>query len=220
MTHFLHLPEKDLAAFARNIANGLEQIAADLTIDSDLTGELAAAVGEFENVLDEHAAARVHLKSLTQKKKKLNGRLKDLLKRSNKEVRSKSETTEAQLRLLGLKPYDATRTAAAIPETAPYLMLEIQKDRRHTLRVRDREDVGSRAKPRGVLGAEIWMRVGDAGTLGETDYRYLGLTTNGAFTFRHDAADTGKPAYYVARWLNRKAERGGWSDTASATIAQ
>lgn len=219
MRYFLAMPERDLAAFARRFANGLSEIAPAINIKTELTDELESSVGELENVLDEHAAAQLQMKSLTQKKARIIKQVKERLKKSNKEVRGKSETTEAQLRLLGLKVYDSTHTAARIPETAPYLLIEIEKNRRHTLRVRDREDVGSRAKPRGVLGAEIWMRIGDEGILSEENYRYLGMTTNGSFTFQHDAENTGKQAYYVARWLNRKAERGGWSDTVSATIA-
>ena len=35
----------------------------------------------------------------------------------------------------------------------------------------------------------------------------------------HDAADPGKVAYYILRWVNTHAEKGPWSAAASATIS-
>lgn len=220
MRYFLNLPDEEFVRFARRFTNGLDEIAAAVDFDADLANELETAVGEMETVFDEHAATRLQMKSLTQRKDKVFRQVRDLLKKSTREVRGKPETTEAQLKALGLQPYDATRTTAALPENAPHLMTEIEKNRRHTLHIRQRVGGATKkAKPRGVLGAEIWLRVGDAGVLGEDNYRYLGMASSGTFTFQHDAADIGKQAFYIARWLNRKGERGGWSDTAAATIA-
>ena len=76
----------------------------------------------------------------------------------------------------------------------------------------------SRAKPDGAQGCEIWMKVGDPAPAGPKDVHYLALDTRSPYTVEFDAADAGKTAYYMLRWISTRAETGPWSATVSGTI--
>jgi hypothetical protein len=48
---------------------------------------------------------------------------------------------------------------------------------------------------------------------------FVALDTSTPYLLEHDAADAGKLAHYLLRWVNTRSETGPWSETVSATIA-
>ena len=48
----------------------------------------------------------------------------------------------------------------------------------------------------------------------DTDLTFLGLDTRTPYLAEYGGADGGKPAHYMARWVNAKGEKGPWSSGA------
>lgn len=75
-----------------------------------------------------------------------------------------------------------------------------------------------RAKPAGMLGAEIWSKLGGAPPTDDSDVTFLALDTRSPDLVDYTAAESGQIAPYMLRWINTRSERGPWSETVSATI--
>ena len=219
MRDFLTMKESLLAGFGRRVISGFSQIASAVGVSTDKLNELESVIDEYEDSLVQIRATRNHLKSLTTKKNGLQKTLKSLIRSLTRKARSDVNVTDAQLALIGLKPRDRIRTPSKTPDTEPYIIVDIRRNCQHIIGVSDFADSTAKAKPFGVIGAEIWVYIGELSEMNEKNLRYLGMATRRKLSYTHDAEDTGKQAHYLARWINRRGERGGWSNTSSATIA-
>ena len=74
------------------------------------------------------------------------------------------------------------------------------------------------AKPDGVRGAQIWVKIGDPAPLDPSELTFLATDTRTPYVATFDGADANKVAHYMLRWENTRGETGPWSETASATI--
>jgi len=219
MRDFLTMKDSLLIGFGRSFIRGFSQIASALGVSGDKLNELETVIDEYETALQEIRAARNHLKSLTTKKNGLRNKLKALIRSLTRKARSDSSLTDTQLSFVGLKPRDRIRTPGKTPETVPFITVEIKRNRQHVIGVYDYEDSTVKAKPEGVSGAEIWVYTGKADEMTEKNMRYIGTATRRRLSFTHDEEDAGKEAHFLARWINRRGERGMWSNKSSATIA-
>ena len=100
-----------------------------------------------------------------------------------------------------------------------------------------------RARPAGVLGAEVWVKLVEAGTghqasgTGEGNasgassglvpsaqshvpgFSFLTMTTKPSFRAEFKAGEGGKTAVSMARWVKTRGEKGPWSEITTATVA-
>jgi len=79
-----------------------------------------------------------------------------------------------------------------------------------------------RARSKGVLGAEVWLTLIDAGQPAPTDPAalvFLTRTTKPTFRAEFKPGDGGKTAVYMAGCINTRGEKGPWSKIAAATVA-
>ena len=95
---------------------------------------------------------------------------------------------------------------------------------RHTLHFADEATPTRRAKPSGVIGAEIWVKVAElqmgvaSPPTDPSELTYLSMDTRSPYVARFPGADGGKTAHYMLRWMSTTGDKGPWSETASATI--
>jgi hypothetical protein len=82
----------------------------------------------------------------------------------------------------------------------------------------DETTPNSKAKPDGVMGCEIWVKVGDPAPTDPEQLQFLGTDTRTPYVAEYSGEDAGKVAHYMLRWVNTKGEQGPWSQTVSATI--
>jgi hypothetical protein len=87
----------------------------------------------------------------------------------------------------------------------------------HTISFVDELSPTSKAKPGGVSGCEVWVKIGTA-PADPNELSYLATDTRTPYTAVFEGADGGKMANYMLRWVNTRGERGPWSQTVSATI--
>ncbi len=89
---------------------------------------------------------------------------------------------------------------------------------RHVIVFVDELTPTRKAKPAGVMGAEVWVKVGDPAPTDPSELTFLSLDTRTPYTADYAGGDANKVAHYMLRWVNTRGEKGPWSETASATI--
>ncbi|HMG75176.1 MAG TPA: hypothetical protein VK582_16875 [Pyrinomonadaceae bacterium] len=132
-------------------------------------------------------------------------------------IQANPAATDSIRQTLGITVRSTTRTASGVPTTRPVVTVDTSQSLRHTITFVDELTPSSRAKPDGVTGCEIWVKVGTAPT-GPSDLTYLALDTRSPYVAEYDDGDAGKIAYYRLRWLSTRGESGPWSQVVSGTI--
>jgi hypothetical protein len=89
----------------------------------------------------------------------------------------------------------------------------------HEIRFVDAANPSRRARPHGVIGCEIWVKVGDPAPAAESELTFLGLDTHSPYVAEYTMAEAGKTAHYRLRWVFTNGEKSPWSEIESATIA-
>ncbi|HYX29253.1 MAG TPA: hypothetical protein VE863_11865 [Pyrinomonadaceae bacterium] len=133
-------------------------------------------------------------------------------------IQSSPAVTDAERQSLGITVRSATRAAVGAPTSKPVATIDTSQRLQHTINFVDELTPTSRAKPDGVRGCEIWMKVGDPAPAGPNDVHYLALDTRTPYTVNFDASDAGKTACYMLRWMSTRGDTGPWSATVSGTI--
>ncbi|MBP1640473.1 MAG: hypothetical protein H6Q17_2056 [Bacteroidetes bacterium] len=131
---------------------------------------------------------------------------------------SNSKVSDADRTRLGLNVRSESRTSSPVPDSCPVGRIDFSARQQHTIHFSDEATPTSRAKPDGVHGCEIWMKVGEA-PASVADLTYLTTDTATPYVVTFNESDAGKTAYYRLRWVNTRNERGPWSALISATIA-
>jgi hypothetical protein len=135
-----------------------------------------------------------------------------------RQLQSNPAVTDAQRQAMGITVYDATRSATASPTTRPLVTVDSSQRLRHVIAFVDEATPTKKAKPAGVMGAEIWVKIGDPVPINPSELSFLSVDTRTPYSADFDGADGGKTAHYMLRWTNARGEQGPWSETASATI--
>ncbi|HEX9997253.1 MAG TPA: hypothetical protein VGB45_08930 [Abditibacterium sp.] len=128
-------------------------------------------------------------------------------------------TTDDLRRQLRINIAKETRTPVGVPTTFPALTIQNIGGLRHEIEFRDSATPTSKAKPAGVLGAQIYAQIGGTAPFDGAGMAFLGLDTKIPYTHQNEGADVGKQVFYCARWQNAKGEVGPWGPVVSPTVA-
>jgi hypothetical protein len=144
---------------------------------------------------------------------------------------------------MGITVSGTSRTPGGGPTTRPLAIVDGAQRLTHQLRLVDESTPTRRARPAGVLGAEVWVRFAEANGQIENgqmvklkaedgpnspsaaaagdpaNFTFLTMTTKPSFRATFKPAEGGKTAIYMARWVNTRGEKGPWSELAMATVA-
>lgn len=145
-----------------------------------------------------------------------------------RQIQGTPDTTNADRAEMGIALRNpGPGTATGLPRSRPVGQVEIPARLTHRLRIADKQagpgESGVRtARPRGTLGAEVFLALTSAGTEPPRDpaaYQYITLATRGVLSQRFAPGDGGRTAHYQFRWLGSRGQPGPWSEVVSATIA-
>ncbi len=98
---------------------------------------------------------------------------------------------------------------------------------RHTTDFTDESTPTRRAKPAGVIGAELiraatvrerFPHVDGPPPVDPGELTFLAVETRAPYARDYDGPQGGKAAHYMLRWINSRAETGPWSATVTATM--
>jgi hypothetical protein len=126
-----------------------------------------------------------------------------------------SALTTADRNILNLPERSTTKTPAPVPTTKPIAQVDTSNRLVHEVSFTNED--GSAAKPAGVHGCQIWMKIGTA-AVDPDELRYVGTPTASSFEVSFKGEDAGKNVYYWLRWENTRGETGPWSDAVMATV--
>jgi hypothetical protein len=144
-----------------------------------------------------------------------------VLRPAVRRIQSNAAVTDAQRGALGITIPDRTRTRAAAPTSRPLVQVDFSRRLVHAIGFVDEGRPTRRARPRGVMGAEVWAKVaapGEAPPDGAAELKFLLLATRSPAKVEYSGDEAGHTAHYMVRWLSRRGEPGPWSETASATV--
>lgn len=133
-------------------------------------------------------------------------------------ILNNSKISDAERVSLGLSPRDKTPTSVVVPTTQPIAKIDFSVRLQHRVSFVDSATPTSRAKPHGIYGCQIWIKIGGDAPVSEDDLKFIGTETASPHLIKFNGSDAGKPAYYWLRWVNKRGETGPWSVPVSATI--
>ena len=155
------LSDRDLIAALRTFNEGTTGSEASFSLTGAMSGDLKTKIDAYEagvNTLDDARAAEdaaVNAK---------NNLRKDAVTEASQQIRLTRATPGIkgdELASVGLDEYDATPTDSPSPSSAPFGLIEYGK-LKHIIHFRDSNTPDSEAKPKGMLGCEIYRHIGNA----------------------------------------------------------
>ena len=179
-----------------------------------LTGKQTAWTGDYAT----HQAAQTTAKSATQAKDDSRVPLEAAIRALAGRFQASETITDAQREAMKIPVHATTRTRVGVPTTQPIATIDTSRRLSHIIDFRDKDRPRSKAKPDGVAGCEIWVKIGGNPPADPGELRYLATDTSTPYLAEYTGADAGKLAHYWLRWVNTRSEQGPWSDNISGTI--
>ena len=134
-------------------------------------------------------------------------------------VQAHPATTAADRAALGLRERDVAPTPHRRPATRPTIHASAIGACRTMIRLADSESTSRAARPRGIIGALIWTRIGDDAPRDPGECTFAGLATRAIHRIEHPAEARNKSVWILAQWVNEKGDAGPVSNAAWASIA-
>ncbi|MCZ2392071.1 MAG: hypothetical protein LC113_13475 [Acidobacteria bacterium] len=179
-----------------------------------VVASLTATKNEFSADLTAHVAAQAAAKAATATKQAARETLEAAI-RSIRNIAKAGGTKEAAMADLGIP---SGSSAAPSNATVPAGAVNTSERLRHTLSWTDAAALDNRKKPRGVMGCEIWLKLGGTPPIDENECVFLTLDAYTPYLAEYAGTDAGKMAHYMLRWRFRDGSVSAWGETISATI--
>jgi len=184
---------------------------------------ISSAHTDFTMKMTANVTAQQAAQSARQAKDDSRDVLEVAIRQLVQRLQASSSVNDAERAALGITVADTIKTMAVGGiTTRPIGVVDTSQRLRHEIRFSDEATPTRRAKPAGVMGCEIWVKVstaGEAAPSGAGGLSFLSLDTASPYIAEYDGANGGKTAHYMLRWVRSGGEKGPWSETVSATIA-
>ena len=203
--------QANFVTYANANLAALGLVAADLT-------PIVTAQPVWTGSLTAHVAAQANAQSKRAAKDDNRTALETLIRALVRRLQASPAVNDAERQSLGINVRDTTPTTAGAPSSRPVVKVDSSQRMRHVIAFADAATPTRTAKPAGVMGAEIWVKIGDPVPTDPGQCMFLALDSRTPYTADYTGADGGKTAHYMLRWVSTNGDKGPWSETASATI--
>ncbi len=220
--HYMPRPDGDFSAWAQHYYDAVSKFYESQGFDQDLLAALKKALDTWKAQYPAHVAAQQRAEGARQAKDAARAALEKEVRPVTNFVQGWPKTTNADRAEMGITVRDTSPTPAPAPSSRPLALVESGQRLTHQLRLVDESTPTRRARPAGVLGAEVWVKLVDADQPAPTDpaaLTFLTMTTRPSFRAEFKAGEGGKTAVYMARWVSTRGEKGPWSEVTTATVA-
>ena len=222
MADYIPTNDGQFQAWANNFMGYAGGHLADLGLaGADLT-QLSNMQADFNAKMTAHITARQAAQSARQAKDSSRNEFKSALRQLVRRLQVSGDVDDSEREAMGITVADYIRTAnTAEITTRPIGQVDTSQRLRHKIRFVDEATPTRRAKPAGIMGCEIWVKVlptGEAPPAGGDELSFVFMDTASPHTVEYDGVDGGKMAHYMLRWVKRGGQKGPWSETISATI--
>ena len=183
---------------------------------------IVAGQGNFATNMAANFTAQQAAQSARQAKDASRETLESLIRVLVRQLQASGDVDNSERAALGITVPDTIRTTAVGGiDTRPIGAVDTSQRLRHEIRFSDEATPTSRAKPAGIMGCEVWVKVAATGEPAPTnadELSFLSTDTASPYVAEYDGANGGKTAHYMLRWVKSSGEKGPWSETISATI--
>lgn len=186
-------------------------------LDPDVTA-FNAERGSWQVDYPAHIAAQSAASAAAQTKDARRLSFEIVIRRLTARLQISTSVNDAERAALRITIRDTIPTPAPVPTTRPVGILDTSERFRQTMSFADEGTPTSRAKPAGVLGAELRVFVGATPPADPEDFDFAALDTRTPYLFEFDPAQAGQMAHWVMRWVNTRNQPGPWSDVVSAVV--
>ncbi|MEI7596437.1 MAG: hypothetical protein WCK02_11865 [Bacteroidota bacterium] len=119
---------------------------------------------------------------------------------------------------MGLTLKDTKLKKAVQVNAIPIGVVDFSIRLQHTINFSDANSPRSKAKPDGMNGCEIWMKLGGDAPKEASELSYVATDTRTPYVIQFSGADAGKTAYYWLRWISNTGKPCPWSQPVSALV--
>jgi hypothetical protein len=208
------MPDGDLLVLAQNLHGLLDPAPTEYGTDAPWTLALATAISSFDSALTQHVQTQALAKANTIFKNESRAALETLVREARTKAKA-AKVHEQNLAQMGIPSGSQTAPSNA---TVPAVSVSTSERLRHTLHWTDAASLDNKRKPRGAMGAEIWVKIDGPPPGSETDCTFLTLDAFTPYMKEYTSAEAGKTAHYMVRWRMRDGSVSAWGETVSATI--
>lgn len=216
-TDYIPSADAELSAWLDNFVKYANANLASLGVVAADVTPLQDALTDWDGKYADHVSAQAAAAGAREAKEASRATAVSIARLLAQRIQTNPNVQNSDRQSLGMNVRSTTRTATAAPTSRPVATVDTRQRLQHTISFVDENTPGSRAKPAGVSGCEVWMKIGTAPT-DPSELTFLAIDTRSPYTAVFDGADGGKIAHYMLRWVNTRGERGPWSQTVSATI--
>ncbi|MGD9691056.1 MAG: hypothetical protein AB7K52_15465 [Phycisphaerales bacterium] len=220
--HYMPRPDGNFSAWANHYYEAVKKWWDANGFDPTDLKPLETALAEWNADYPAHIKAQAAAEGARQAKDAARAALEKEVRPVTNFVQGYPKTTNADRAEMGITVRDTSPSPAPAPSSRPLALVESGQRLTHQLRLVDESTPTRRARPAGVLGAEVWVKLVDADTPAPTDpaaLTFLTMTTKPSFRADFKPGEGGKTAVYMARWVNTRGEKGPWSEVTTATVA-
>jgi hypothetical protein len=179
---------------------------------------LTAAQGVWASDYPANTAAQAAAQSARQAKEVARTGFEGVIRPLVARLQASPEVDDVERQALGITVRDAEPSPVGPPETRPVVSVDTSQRLQHTIGFSDEATPTRKAKPAGVRGAQLWVKIGDPAPVDPSELTFLATDTRTPYLATFAGADANKVAHYMLRWESTRGETGPWSETASATI--
>lgn len=223
MADYLPKSDSEFLAWSRTFTAYVTANSAALGLTAMEVASLSGLTTNFETAFAANLTAQQTAQAARQTKETALDNLTTTIRTLVRKLQASTSVTDTQRAAMGITVRDrvATAASAAGMTSRPLGVVDTAQRLRHEIRFTDEATPTRKAKPAGVMGCEIWVKVAAAGEPAPADpsqLQFLGLDTASPYTAEYPGSEAGKTAHYMLRWVNTRGDKGPWSETVSATI--
>ena len=217
-----YIPQAD-AGFDAWQANFMSVVGADPTAYGLVAGDLTVATtlqATWAAAYPAHITAQAAAQAARQAKDDARAAFEPSVRLLVRRIQAQPPAivTDTERAAAGITVPDTNPTPVGPPTTAPTATVDTAQRLQHTVHFRDATTPNSKAKPAGVRGCEIWMKIGPPAPVDASELVFVTLDTRTPHVVHFDGADAGKVVTYWLRWVSTRDEKGPWSAAVAATV--
>lgn len=218
------IPRADggFAAYANHYYDAVEKFwNVQGLVETDLK-PLKDALAAWNAAYPKHVAAQNAAEAARQTKDAAKRELERQIRPVSAFVQSYPKTTDADRAAIGISVRDTGGTPTPAPTSRPLLLIDAGNRLTHRLRLVDESTPTRAARPRGTLGAEVYLALvppREAPPADFASYKFVRTVTRGGAEVSFPSEQGGLSAAYLVRWVSATGEPGPWGETVTATVA-
>lgn len=218
MPDYIPRPDAEFNTWQDNFVTYLNHNLAALGLTAAELAPVTAAQSQWHTAYHDEVEAQAAAQAAHQSKLAARQDYEALVRPFVRRLQGDATLADSHRAGMGISVRESTHTPVGVPETRPVATIDTSQRLRHTINFSDELTPSRRAKPAGVLGCQIWVKIGDPAPVDPHELDFLATDTATPYVAEYDGTAAGKTAHYWLRWANRQGETGPWSQAVSATI--